>query len=123
LILRFDDTNPSKESTEFQESQQADLKTLGVFPDKITFTSDYFEQIEELGLKMLTLGKAYCDDTPVDQMRKERMDGIESASRNRSVEDNIRIFNEMKAYSDEVYSCLTFAYSRAVNSVFAQKSQ
>ena len=88
--------------------EQADLKTLGVVPDKITFTSDYFEQIEELSLKMLTLGKAYCDDTPVEQMRKERMDGIESASRNRSVEDNIRIFKEMKAYSDEVYFTSNF---------------
>jgi glutamyl/glutaminyl-tRNA synthetase len=94
-----------------------------VLPDKISFTSDYFEQIEELGLKMLTLGKAYCDDTSVEQMRKERMDGIESASRNRSVEDNIRIFNEMKVYSDKVYLRVTFAYSRVVNSVFAQKYQ
>jgi glutamyl-tRNA synthetase len=102
LILRFDDTNPSKESTEFQESQQEDLKTLGVFPNKITFTSNYFDQIEQYCIQIIESGNAYCDDTPVDQMRKERMDGIESASRRRSIQDNLRIFNEMKSYSEEV---------------------
>jgi glutamyl-tRNA synthetase len=101
----------------------ADLKTLGVVPDKVSFTSNYFEEIEELCIKMLTLGKAYCDDTSVEQMRKERMDGIESASRNRSVEDNIRIFKEMKVYSEEVQLSSTTANNRVANSVSVQKSQ
>lgn len=101
----------------------ADLKTLGVVPDKVTFTSNYFEEIEELCIKMLNLGKAYCDDTAVEQMRKERMDGIESASRNRSVEDNIRLFKEMKVYSEEVKSSSTSANFRVGNFVFVRKSQ
>lgn len=68
LIVRFDDTNPSKEKLEFQESQLADLKTLGIIADKVTFTSDYFEQIEELCVKLIESGKAYCDDTPVERV-------------------------------------------------------
>ena len=68
LIVRFDDTNPTKESIEFQESQLADLKTLGIIPDKVTFTSDYFEQIEEKCVQLLKEGKAYCDDTSVEQV-------------------------------------------------------
>jgi glutamyl-tRNA synthetase len=69
LILRFDDTNPSKESLEFQESQLADLHTLGVTPDQVSFTSDYFDVIEERGLQMIRQGDAYCDDTPQQQVR------------------------------------------------------
>ena len=68
MIVRFDDTNPSKEKAEYQESQLADLKTLGVFPDKVTFTSDYFDQIEKLCVELIQRGKAYCDDTPVEQV-------------------------------------------------------
>ena len=68
LILRFDDTNPSKEKSEFQESQLADLKTLGVAPDKVTYTSNYFDFIEEQCIELLKQGKAYCDDTPVEKV-------------------------------------------------------
>lgn len=57
LIVRFDDTNPSKEKLEFQESQLVDLKTLGIIADKVTFTSDYFEQIEELCVKLIESGR------------------------------------------------------------------
>ena len=46
----------------------ADLHTLGIIPDKVSFTSDYFDKIEELGVKILELGKAYCDDTPVEEV-------------------------------------------------------
>lgn len=68
LILRFDDTNPSKESIEFQESQLADLRTMDIIPDKVTFTSDYFDVIEERGLQLICQGDAYCDDTPQTQV-------------------------------------------------------
>jgi len=104
LILRFDDTNPSKESVEFQESQLEDLKTLGVIPDKVTFTSDYFDDIETRAFQIIEAGKAYCDDTPVEVMRKERMDGIASKSRDQSVAENVRLFTEMKNYTEEVYT-------------------
>ena len=68
LIVRFDDTNPSKESVEFQESQLADLHTIGVVPDKVTFTSDYFDQIEERCMQIIKDGKAYCDDTVQEEV-------------------------------------------------------
>ena len=70
LILRFDDTNPSKEKAEYQESQLEDLKTLGVIPDRITFTSDYFDEIEERCRALIAAGKAYLDDTPVEQVKQ-----------------------------------------------------
>ena len=101
FILRFDDTNPTKESEEFQISQQEDLKTIGCFPDKISFTSNYFDQLEAYCIQMIKLGKAYCDDTPTEKMRHQRMEGLPSDCRDRPVEDNLRIFNEMKKYSEE----------------------
>jgi glutamyl-tRNA synthetase len=68
LILRFDDTNPSKETVEFQKSQQVDLKTIGVFPNEVSFTSDYFDEIEERCIQLIEARMAYCDDTPVDEV-------------------------------------------------------
>lgn len=72
MILRFDDTNPSKEKEEFVDSIMADLKDLGVHFDRLTYTSDYFEKIIEYGKQMIEKGKAYCDNTPLEQMREER---------------------------------------------------
>jgi glutamyl-tRNA synthetase len=65
LIVRFDDTNPSKEKAEFEESQLADLKTLGIAPDIVTYTSNYFDKIEEQCIELIKKGLAYCDDTDV----------------------------------------------------------
>jgi glutamyl-tRNA synthetase len=76
LILRFDDTNPSKEKSEFQESQLADLHTLGIIPDKVSFTSDHFDKIEELGVRMIELGKAYCDDTLVEEVNISLLNAV-----------------------------------------------
>lgn len=74
LIIRFDDTNPSKEKDEFVETILQDLDTLGVEGDALTYTSDYFEQLMELCERLIKEGKAYVDDTPREQMQKERMD-------------------------------------------------
>jgi glutamyl-tRNA synthetase len=68
LILRFDDTNPSKEKAEFQDSQREDLTTLGIHPDEVTYTSNYFDQIEERCRQLILSGKAYCDDTAVEEV-------------------------------------------------------
>lgn len=65
LIIRFDDTNPSKEKAEFEESQLADLKTLGIVPDIVSYTSNYFDKIEEHCIELIKKGLAYCDDTEV----------------------------------------------------------
>lgn len=101
LIVRFDDTNPAKESTEFRDSIIEDLKTLGVEWDgSISYTSDYFPQLLELGELLIKAGHLYADDTPVDRMREERMAGIESARRGRSVEENLAVWAEMVAGSE-----------------------
>lgn len=108
LIIRFDDTNPSKEKTEFQDSIIEDLELLGIKGDKITYSSDYFQKMYELAIQMIKEGKAYCDDTPLEKMRAERMDGIKSERRDRSVEENLKIFTEeMKNGTEEgLKNCL-----------------
>ena len=66
FIVRFDDTNPSKEKVEFEEAQLKDLYTLGCIPDVVSHTSDYFDQIEKKCFELIEMGKAYCDNTPMD---------------------------------------------------------
>lgn len=100
MILRFDDTNPDKESTEFVDSILADLKTLGVEYCQLTYTSDYFPQLLELGEALLKAGHAYADDTPMEQMQRERREKIESRCRTRSVDENLAMWKEMVAGSE-----------------------
>lgn len=107
LIIRFDDTNPSKEKEEFQDSIIEDLALLGIKGDRVTYSSNYFDDMYALALKMIKEGNAYCDDTPTEKMREERMVGDASARRDRSVEENLRVFDEMKKGSEEGLSnCL-----------------
>ncbi|CCH61082.1 hypothetical protein TBLA_0E00190 [Henningerozyma blattae CBS 6284] len=94
LIIRFDDTNPSKEKEEFEESIIEDLALLGIKGDRVTHSSDYFQEMYDYCIQMIKEGKAYCDDTPTEKMREERMEGEPSARRNRSVEENLKIFTE-----------------------------
>ncbi|KAI5797225.1 tRNA synthetases class I, catalytic domain-containing protein [Pyronema domesticum] len=107
LIIRFDDTNPTKEKQEFQDSIVKDLELLGIKGDVITYTSDHFDALYEKAIDLIQLGKAYCDDTIQEQMRTERMNGVASARRERTVEENLRIFGEMAKSSEEgVKNCL-----------------
>ena len=101
LLLRFDDTNPIKEKQEFQDAIVEDLALMGITPDKVTHTSDYFQELYEHCVKMLKDGTAYADDTPQDILRKERMDGIASKRRDAAVEENLAHFEEMKAGTGE----------------------
>jgi len=87
LIVRFDDTNPSKEKEEFQSSIIEDLEKLGVTPDVVTFTSDYFETIKGYADYLIENGLAFMDDTPQEEMQKERMDRVNSKHRDQSLED------------------------------------
>jgi len=96
MILRFDDTNPLKEKQEFEDSIIHDLELMGVVPDSVSHTSDFFQQLYELAIKMIELGHAYADDTPSEQLRDERFEMKESKHRNNSVEDNLARFAEMK---------------------------
>lgn len=105
LIIRFDDTNPAKESNEFVENLLKDIETLGIKYDCVTYTSDYFPQLMEMAERLIKEGKAYIDDTPREQMQKERMDGIESSCRNNSIEKNLELWREMKDGSERGQQC------------------
>lgn len=101
MILRFDDTNPTKEKQEFQDSIVYDLELLGVKPDQVTHTSDYFQGLYEQCIEIIKMGKAYADNTPQEQLREERMAHIESSHRNDSIEDSLAHFEEMKKGTEE----------------------
>ena len=99
--LRFDDTNPTKEKSEFVESIKADVRWLGAdFEDRLFFASDYFEQMYEGAVKLIRKGKAYVSDLTAEQMREYRgtltEPGKNDPNRERSVEENLRLFEEMK---------------------------
>ncbi|KAJ7510169.1 glutamate-tRNA ligase [Mycena galericulata] len=97
LIIRFDDTNPSKEKTEFEDTILEDLHLLDIKGDIVTHTSDHFQTLYDLAVKLIKSGQAYTDDTEQAQMRVERGEGIASAHRDDSVEANLQHFDEMKA--------------------------
>ncbi|KAH6638841.1 tRNA synthetases class I, catalytic domain-containing protein [Boeremia exigua] len=101
LILRFDDTNPSKEKAEFQDSIVEDCALLGVKPDQVSYTSDYFDELYERAVQMIKDGLAYADDTAQEKMRAERMDGIASERREMSPEETLSKFEVMKTGSEE----------------------
>ncbi|KAJ3701433.1 hypothetical protein LUZ61_005138 [Rhynchospora tenuis] len=105
LIVRFDDTNPSKESEEFVDNLLKDIETLGIKYDRVTYTSDYFDVLMAMVEKMIKQGKAYVDDTPREQMQKERMEGIESACRSNTVEQNLAMWNEMLQGTERGKQC------------------
>ena len=99
--MRFDDTNPTKEKIEFVESIKEDIRWLGAdWEDRLFFASDYFPQMYEAAVKLIKKGKAYVCDLSADEIRQYRgtltEPGKESPYRNRSVEENLRLFEEMK---------------------------
>ena len=99
--LRFDDTNPTKEKAEFVESIEADVKWLGAdWEDRLFFASNYFDQMYEAAVKLIKKGKAYVSELPAEKMREYRgtltEPGKEDPSRDRSVEDNLSMFEAMK---------------------------
>ena len=99
--LRFDDTNPEKEETEYVESIKADVNWLGFHWDGLFYASDYFDQLYEWAVKLIKDGKAYVDDLTADEIRKHRgtltEPGKDSPYRNRSVEENLNLFERMRA--------------------------
>ena len=102
LIIRFDDTNPSKEKEEYQQSILEDLTTLGVKGDVLTYTSDYIGAIQGYALSMIAKGQAYMDDTPQEQMKEERANRVESKYRKTQTPEEAKaLFEEMCSGSDE----------------------
>ena len=101
MICRFDDTNPSKESAEFQDAILEDLALMGIKPDKVTYSSDYFEQMYQYCVTMIKEGKAFADDTEREWMSVERFDGVASRNREMSVQDSLSKLSEMKKGTTE----------------------
>jgi len=99
--LRFDDTNPEKEETEYVDSIMEDVRWLGFHWEGLYYASDYFDQLYEWAVKLIQAGKAYVDDLSADEVRKHRgtltEPGKESPYRNRSVEENLDLFERMRA--------------------------
>ncbi len=100
--LRFDDTNPTKEESEYVESIIADVRWLGFdWEDRLFYASDYFDQLYEWAVQLIQAGKAYVCDLNADQIRQYRgtltEPGWESPYRNRSVEENLDLFERMRA--------------------------
>ena len=99
--MRFDDTNPTKEKTEFVDSIKEDIRWLGAdWEDRLFFASDYFEEMYQCAVKLIKKGKAFVCDLPADKIREYRgtltEPGKESPYRDRSVEENLRLFEGMR---------------------------
>ena len=99
--LRFDDTNPEKEETEYVDSIMEDVKWLGFQWDGLFYASDYFDQLYAWAVQLIKAGKAYVDDLSADEIRKYRgtltEPGRDSPFRNRSIEENLDLFERMRA--------------------------
>ena len=97
--LRLDDTNPSKEDTEYVDAIKEDIEWLGYKWNEVLYASSYFDFIHECAIKLIKLGKAYVDDLSADEIRESRgtltEPGKESPYRNRSVEENLDLFTRM----------------------------
>jgi glutaminyl-tRNA synthetase len=112
LILRFDDTNPTKEETEFVEAIEDDCRWLGIKWVKVTFASDYFDRLYEWAIRLVKKGLAYVDDQTPEEMNASRgtmprgtkwsetesgiKPGLESPFRNRTIEENLDLLERMK---------------------------
>jgi glutaminyl-tRNA synthetase len=97
--LRFDDTNPAKEDTEYVDAIMDDVKWLGFSWAKVCYASDYFEQFHRWALDLIKAGKAYVDDQDIEEIRKNRgtltAPGTDSPYRDRSVDENLDLFSRM----------------------------
>ena len=101
IILRFDDTNPTKEKTEFVEAITEDIKWLGAdWEGRLFFASDYFDQMYECAVELIKKGKAYVSDLSAEQIREYRgtltEPGREDPYSSRSIEENLKLFEEMR---------------------------
>jgi glutaminyl-tRNA synthetase len=99
--LRFDDTNPEKEETEYVDSIKESINWLGYNWDSLFYASDYFEQLYQWAIQLIKAGKAYVDDLSAEEIRKHRgtltEPGKDSPYRNRTVEENLDLFERMRA--------------------------
>lgn len=100
FYLRFDDTNPSKEDVSYVEAIKEDFKWMGMIPDEVTYASDMFEFMYEKAVELIEKGLAFIDELSQEDIRAQRgtltTPGMNSPFRERSVEENLRIFKEMR---------------------------
>ena len=100
LVLRFDDTNPAKEETEFVDAIMDDARWLGIEWVKVTYASDYFDELYDWAKKLVLMGKAYVDDQTPEEVSKNRgtltEPGVNSPYRDRDVEENLELLERMK---------------------------
>ncbi|MBR5470446.1 MAG: glutamine--tRNA ligase/YqeY domain fusion protein [Paludibacteraceae bacterium] len=97
--LRFDDTNPVKEDVEYVDSIQEDIKWLGFQWNKLFYASDYFQQLHDLAIRFIKEGKAYVDEQSAEVIAQQKgtptQAGVESPYRNRPIEENLQLFDQM----------------------------
>ncbi len=98
--LRFDDTNPAREETEYVDSIIEDVKWLGFIPDKIVYASDYFEELYQFAIKLIEKGLAYVDDSTSEEIASQKGTptdpGIANKYRTRTIDENLKLFKEMR---------------------------
>jgi glutaminyl-tRNA synthetase len=105
-ILRFDDTNPDKESWDFANNIKEDVKWLEFEPYKITFTSDYFQLLYEYAVELIKNNLAYVDFSPPEKISEDRHNGTESLYRNASISINLQEFEAMKNGEYDEKDCI-----------------
>jgi glutamyl-tRNA synthetase len=106
LILRFDDTNPAKEKQEYIDSIRRDLNVLGIKFDKVTYTSDYFAELEKVAVKLLKEGKAYIDTSTADAIKAQRLALDPSPCRDQDVAKNLELWEEMREGTEQGLKCV-----------------
>ena len=97
LICRFDDTNPSKEKLEFQDAILEDLHSMEIYPDKVTYSSDYIKEYDDWGFQRIKAGKAFADDSELGKGGADRRARLPSKRRDLSIHETLQRFAEMKA--------------------------
>lgn len=96
VLLRFDDTNPKNETQEYEDAIFEDIEMLGFEFDSVTHTSDFFDVIIAYANKLVNMGKAYVDLSNTDEIKESRLTGKTTKYRNTSIQDNIKLWNEMQ---------------------------
>jgi glutamyl-tRNA synthetase len=105
MLLRFDDTNPSKEKGEHEEAILADLKRLDITPSSVSHTSDHFEAILKIQTQMIADGLAYVDPSKAEEQQAGRMAKKDSPYRTATIDENLRLWKEMQKGSEEGLKC------------------
>jgi len=106
LILRFDDTNPSKEKQEFEDSIIEDCKRLDIIPDVVTHTSDHFEKLQAVMEAMIKSGECYVDNTEKEEFSELKHAGKPSKCRENTVDQNLALWKQLLAGSEEGQKCV-----------------